>query len=276
MTDRTRQDTGIDWTDAFANSAHIPNGDAYYDGWARTAAAFRARHEGEIDIPYGDAPRQCLDLFRPDDTPHGLMVFVHGGYWMGSGKSDWSHMAAGALSRGWAVALPGYTLAPEARIAAITAEIGSAIAKAAGQVDGPLRLAGHSAGGHLVARMVCDDSPLPEPVARRIDRVISISGVHDLRPLQLAAMNETLRLDPAEAAAESPALHRPRPGVSVTAWVGAAERPEFLRQAALLSEAWSTVDAPVPLVAEPSRHHFDVIDGLCDPDHALTRSLLDD
>jgi acetyl esterase/lipase len=52
-------------------------------------------------------------------------VFVHGGYWLRFGRGDWSHLAAGPVARGWAVALPSYTLAPAARIAAITAEIGA-------------------------------------------------------------------------------------------------------------------------------------------------------
>ena len=29
-------------------------------------------------------------------------------------------------------------------------------------------------------------------------------------------------------------------------------------------------------VVEPDRHHFNVVDGLADPDHALTRALLAD
>lgn len=276
MTESAGDLTGIDWDDAFSNSAHIPGGDDYYDRWIATAEAFRAGAPGETDISYGPAPRQYFDLFHPAETPRGLVVFVHGGYWMATGKSDWSHLAAGALSRGWAVALPGYTLAPEARIGAITAEVAKAIAAAAERVAGPVRLTGHSAGGHLAARMVCDDTPLPAAIADRIDRVVSISGVHDLRPLQLTGMNETLGLTRPEAAAESPALHRLRPGVSVTAWVGAAERPEFLRQAALLAEAWSTPDVSVPVVAEPGRHHFDVIEGLTDPDHPLTKALTGD
>src|SRR3546814_5563195 len=49
-------------------------------------------------------------------SPAGLAVFVHGGYWMAFDKSSWSHLAAGAVARGWAVALPSYTLCPEARI----------------------------------------------------------------------------------------------------------------------------------------------------------------
>lgn len=124
--------------------------------------------------------------------------------------------------------------------------------------------------------MVCDDSPLPPEVAARVQRVVSISGLHDLRPLLLHSMNAELQLDPAEAASESPILHARCPGGAVTAWVGAAERPEFLRQSALLAEAWSTPAAPVPLVADPGRHHFDVIEGLTDPDHPLCRCIAGD
>ena len=267
--------TGIDWGDAFANAAHIPEGDDYPDRWAAAAARFREDVAGELDLPYGDHPRETYDIFLPQQAAHGLVVIVHGGFWLAFDKSYWSHLAASALAQGWAVALPGYTLAPEARISEITGQIGRAIAAMAARVPGPIRLTGHSAGGHLVTRMVCDDSPLPPEVLARVDRVVSISGVHDLRPLQLNPMNDSLKLPPEEAAAESPALCRLVPNVEVTAWVGAAERPEFLRQSALLSEAWSTADAPVPLIAEADRHHFDVIDGLRDPSHPLCRALTD-
>ena len=29
-------------------------------------------------------------------------------------------------------------------------------------------------------------------------------------------------------------------------------------------------------VVEPDRHHFNIVDGLADPDHTLTRMLVDD
>ncbi|MEE8454698.1 MAG: alpha/beta hydrolase, partial [Limibaculum sp.] len=138
----------------------------------------------------------------------------------------------------------------------------------------PIRLAGHSAGGHLVTRMLCEGAPLPIAVAARIVSVLSISGVHDLRPLLRTAMNEDLQLDRAEAAAESPALLAPRPGVPVTCWVGSAERPEFRRQNALLANIWTGCGVATRAVEEPGRHHFNVIDGLCEPDSPLTEALL--
>lgn len=268
--------TGIDWEDAFANADHIPGGDGFPAIWEQRAHAFRdAWPTAEIDIAYGGAARERLDIFHPEGPSKGLVVFVHGGYWMKMDKSLWSDLAAGPLAHGWTVAMPSYTLAPDARIAQITRQIGAAVTKAAGLVEGPIRLCGHSAGGHLVTRMVCAGGPLAPEVSDRIARVVSLSGVHDLRPLRLHSMNGTLRIDEAEAHSESPALLSPLPGKSVTCWTGALERPEFLRQSQLLAEAWAAKTGMTPAVYEPGRHHFDVVDGLKDPDHPLTQSLLD-
>jgi acetyl esterase/lipase len=263
-----------DWDDAYANAAHIPGGDGYPARWEAAAAAFRAalpagrRREG---IAYGPHPRQALDLFLPEGTPRGLVVFVHGGYWRAFDRGLWSHLAGGPLARGWAVAMPGYVLAPEARIAAMGAMIAEAIARAAEEVAGPVRLAGHSAGGHLVVRQVCDDSGLA--VAGRVERVVSISGLHDLRPLLRTALNATLRLDAAEAAAESPALRTPVAGARVHAWAGEDERPEFVRQAALIANVWTGLGADTGLTVEPGRNHFTVIEGLTDPGSALVGAV---
>ena len=88
-------------------------------------------------------------------------------------------------------------------------------------------------------------------------------------------MSATLNIDADEAAAESPALLAPMPGARLTCWVGAAERSEFVRQNTLLANVWTGLGAATAACAEPDRHHFDVIDGLCDPHHGLTRTLLE-
>lgn len=267
-----------DWSGAYANSVNIPDGDSWPDAWMAPAAAFRdtlsAAGRARLHLAYGPAPRQRFDLFMPEGAPRGLVVFVHGGYWMALDKGLWSHLAAGSLVHGFAVAMPSYTLAPENRIAAITAELGSAIAAAAALVAGPVMLTGHSAGGHLVSRMVSATTPLPPAVLARIGNVVSISGLHDLRPLMRTGMNATLQIDEAEALAESPALLRPCATARITCWVGSAERAEFLRQSALLANIWLGLGAHTRLVVEPDRHHFNIVDGLADPGHALTRALL--
>jgi len=267
------------WDDAYTNGAYIAGGEGFRAKWLTEAAAFRemwmAKTRVELDQPYGSRPRQRFDLFWPEEAPKGVFVFFHGGYWMEFDKSSWSHLAAGALAHGWAVGMPSYTLCPEARISEIATEVAQAVATIAGRIPGGLALAGHSAGGHLVARLACADAPLPPAVRARVQHTISISGLHDLRPLLKTTMNKTLRMDAAEAARESPALLMPVPAAKVTCWVGARERPEFLRQNALLANIWTGLGARTAERQAKDRHHFDVIEDLTDPGSALVRALLD-
>ena len=67
-----------------------------------------------IDLPGG-----TIEI-RDSGGDGPLVVFVHGGYWLRFHRDIWSHFAQGLTARGWAVAMPSYTLAPEARIAAMT------------------------------------------------------------------------------------------------------------------------------------------------------------
>ncbi|MCL4067467.1 alpha/beta hydrolase fold domain-containing protein [Pseudomonas sp. GX19020] len=268
-----------DWNAVYDNAPNIPRGADWPAAWVEPAATFRTDQAAkgllEAGLSYGPGARQIFDLFHPATQPKGLVVFVHGGFWMGLDKSYWSHLAAGPLAQGYAVAIPSYTLAPEARIHAMTQEIGAAITAAAAKIAGPLRLVGHSAGGHLVTRMVCEDTPLAPELRDRIAAVLSISGLHDLRPMRNIWRNATLAIDAAEAVSESPALQVPLAGTRLTAWAGAMETSEFLRQNALIANIWAGLGVATRAVVEPNRHHFNVIDGLALPDHPLVAALLD-
>jgi arylformamidase len=250
----------------YANGAFIPQGADYPARWAEAAGRFRADlgDRAELDLPYGPGARQRLDLFLPETTPRGVVVFVHGGYWHLFSKAHWSHLAAGPLARGFAVAMPGYTLAPAARLAEITTEIAKACWFVGTRVPGPMVVTGHSAGGHLAARMGCTDlcgaggaggADLPA------DRTGAADGDRD-------------EPDPADRCGRGgvgkPGAAGPSAGVAAHVWVGAAERPAFLWQARVLAEEWGC-----PWTADPARHHFDVIDGLEDPASPLCAALLD-
>ncbi len=163
---------------AFANAKFIPDGDAYPPRWSAKAEAFRAASGGRLGLRYGPAEAEWFDLFVPGGDPTGLLVFVHGGYWLRFSPRDFSHLAAGAVARGWAVAMPAYTLAPDAHISAMTRQIAAAVTAAAAEVAGPVVITGHSAGGHLSARMACPDTaPDDIAAAHRPDRA-------DLSPLR--------------------------------------------------------------------------------------------
>lgn len=257
--------------------AHIEGSEKLPALWADRAASYRASGVRiDEDIRYGDSERALMDIVWPEGTPKGLAVFVHGGFWIRMDKTHWTDLAEGARANGWAVAFPQYTLAPEARISEMTRQVAAAITLAAERVAGPIRLAGHSAGGHLVSRMVCEDTPLSPEVLGRIDHVLSLSGLHDLRPLMWTAMNDALKLDEAEARAESAALLRPVEGAKVTAWVGGGERPEFIRQTQLLKIMWDGLEADIRAVVEGDLNHFTVLESLKEADSALTKAFVGD
>lgn len=252
----------------YANGAVIAGAETFPPRWAAEAAAFRAAlgARARLNLAYGPSDREKLDLFLPEGRPRGLLVFVHGGYWLAFGRESWSHLAAGALARGWACAMPSYTLAPEARISRMTTQIAQACRHAQALLgqDLPLVVAGHSAGGHLSARMGCADQDVPG-----LARVVPISPLAELAPLMQTGMNADLRLDNAECEQESPARLPLRAGVGAHVWVGGQERPAFLWQARLLSEHWAC-----PWTVAPGLHHYDVIDAMADPASPLSEALM--
>ena len=89
------------------------------------------------DIPYGDDPRQQMDLYAPTAPgPYPTLVFFYGGGW-DSGSRDLYGWAAQALTaQGFVVALPDYRLVPQVVFPAFIEDAAAATAKAADIVDG--------------------------------------------------------------------------------------------------------------------------------------------
>jgi len=268
----------FDWNDAYANGVNIPGGDRWPSLWADVSGPFREHMaiEGraQLDVEYGPRPRNRMDIFLPKGEPAGLVVYIHGGFWRLLDKSFGSHLAAGPLAHGYAVAMPSYTLTPEVRVTEIGREIAAAIERAGSMVKGPILLTGHSAGGQLATRMVTATSPLGRETAARVNNVVSISGLHDLRPMVRLNYNNDIRIDDAEAEVESPVLLRPMDGTRLICWVGQAERSEFVRQSELLANIWTGLGASTAFYAEPDKHHFNIVDGLAYADHPLTLALV--
>lgn len=266
-------DAITNWSDEYDNAGHIPDAQGFIERWPARAEAYRETVSVETNIPYDTNERNHYDLFHPQGRVKGLFIFVHGGYWLRFDKSFWSPLARGPLAKGYAVAMPSYTLCPQATISAITQEVASSIMSAAERIEGPMILCGHSAGGHLATRQICEDTSLDSETLERIIKVISISGVHDLRPVLKIPQNETINLDEAEAYRESPALLKPLLNIPVDCIVGKDERPEFIRQNNLLANIWRGMGVATSSVHIEEKHHFDVIDDLENPEGIICSGL---
>ncbi len=109
---------------------------------------------------------------------------------------------------------------------------------------------------------------------RPVRAAMPISGLFDLRPLVPTSINAALGLTATEAERLSPVLWQPPATGSLVAVVGAGESDEFRRQSREIVACWGKAGLLTRLHEVPSAHHFDVLDGLTDPDGDLVRHLL--
>ena len=257
---------------AYDNSAAVSGSARIVAGWRTRSGAFRARHPDLLDLAYGERARNRLDLFRCGQPGAPLLVFIHGGYWQRNDKDMFACMAEGPLARGFDVALVGYTLAPEIRLGAIVAEIGTAIGwlrrkgPALGVGEGRLIVSGWSAGGHLTAAMM----GRPD-----VDGGLAISGIFDLEPCRLNYLNDALHLDADEVAAQSPLAHLPARAGRLVLSYGLAELPELQRQSRDYEAAWVGAGLSGSLLPLAGHNHFTILDELTAPDGRLVAAALD-
>ena len=250
--------------EAYANAVFIGNSEEIVADWVKKAELFRAKKlmsgTAKIDIAYGASNRQKFDIFQPTVKPLGTVIFVHGGYWIDFDKSYWSHFASGVLANGYRCIIPSYDLCPTVKISDITCQIKDLICYVLKNYDGIISLTGHSAGGHLVSRMVSTEqwngSKLRSDFLKRLNHVVAISPIADLRPLLKTSMNNKLNLNYDTAEKESP-VTLIKMNVPFTVFVGENERSAFLSQANYLSQAWSCSK----LIAK-GKHHFNILDDL--------------
>lgn len=255
---------------AYNNTAAVAGAAALREARDRASAAVRLAFPTLLDRSYGPAPRQSIDLFPAADPGAPCLVFIHGGYWQMNSKESFACLGDGVRAHGWAAAFPGYSLAPDAALTDIVAEIRAALHWLAEHgprhgIAGPVVVSGWSAGGHLAA-MTLDS---PHAVAG-----LGISGVYELGPLRDTYLDEKLRLSDAEIRALSPLRLPPVPKPLAIAY-GTAELPALMANSRRLHAHRATAHAPGPLIPVPGRNHFDVLDELRSKDGILTRQLLD-
>ena len=265
----------------YNNRAAVADHPRWLAKYPELSTATRARHQHKLDMRYGPGPLQTCDLFLPERAPGGTFVFIHGGYWRALDKADFHFVAGPLLEQGIAVVVANYDLCPAVSIAKIVDECRRLmvwIARHGPRYGAPANnvvVGGHSAGGHLAAMMLATDWDALGLPRDPFVGCVTLSGVHDLKPLVLASMNSDLRLTNAEAARISPVNHVSLSQAPLLIAVGGAETSEFIRQAHLLWDAWPDNARPAagPLILA-GQHHFSVVVDYADPESELTRATL--
>lgn len=244
-------------------------------GWIADSETARAKSDCSLDIRYGEGEKQKLDVFRCGDASAPTLVYFHGGYWQRGDKSIYSFIAPPFVAAGINVVVVGYDLCPSVTITRISQEAREAMAYIWRNASDlrvnrdKITVMGHSAGGHITQMMMATVWPnmgadLPTDL---IKAGIPVSPLSYLEPVRLTeALNAGIRMDPAEAEAESPMTQHP-PVTNAPQLVvgGGAETDEFHRQARMYVEKYASDDRPMGLYFVPDVDHFDELNVLVDP-----------
>ncbi len=243
------RDLGLNNGVAVAGSADI------VAAWERRSAEMRARYPDHLDLRYGPRERNRIDFLKIRDNAPTLL-FIHGGYWQHRAKEVFTVFAEGSMAHGINVALVGYTLAPDATLDEIVAEIHAGIDYLAGQLPAlgvgasGIVVSGWSAGGHLTAMALSHPS---------VKAGMAISGIYDLEPIRHSYLNVKLGLDEAMSRRNSPMMQAGalKP---LSLVVGSAELPLLRRQTADFAGHRAKIGLPVTYEEIPGANHFTIMD----------------
>jgi arylformamidase len=235
-------------------------------GWERRSTEMRARHSGHLDLRYGPRERNRIDFLKAREKGPTLL-FIHGGYWQGRAKEAFTIFADGPMAHGINVALIGYTLAPDATLDQIVAEIHQGIDYLAGQLPAlggdtsGIVVSGWSAGGHLTSMA------LSHPQVRA---GMAISGIYDLEPIRDSYLNVKLGLDEAMSRRNSPMMQAGGALKPLSLVVGSAELPLLRKQTADFAGHRAKFGLPVTYEEIPGADHFTIMNEMVSPKGRIT------
>lgn len=249
---------------------------AYFAFYMNESASAREALSCELDVPFGPTVDETLDIFPAADPAAPIGVFIHGGYWRRFSAKEFSYVARGLVRRGMTTVVTNYALCPAVTLPEITRQSRAALAwlrTTRHRYNGDrerIYVAGHSAGGHLAARVLCTDWAADYALpADLVKGAYAISGLYDLQPLRYAFVQPSLQLTADIIARESPMLNLPRSAAPLIAEVGSEESDEFRRQSADYIDRWQAAGLTGMYREQAGRNHFNVIHDFNDADSEL-------
>lgn len=256
----------------------------YRQHWMDGTARARRLLETRLDIPYGRADVEKLDIYLPakkSRKPAPVMIFFHGGAWRALTKDESAAYAPAYADAGAMIVVPDFGAAPETTLSQMVAQVRRAVAwtwkNIADYGGDPNRLivAGHSSGAHMAGTTLADGwrkkAALPE---NAIKGGVLFSGAYDLTPVRLSARNDYLKLSPGAARRLSITNAIPRPAGPLVVGIAEGDLHDFRRQGRALAAAWKKAKNPVEFLDVDGVNHFDMGDVFADPASPLGQATL--
>lgn len=226
----------------------------------------------KLNVPFGDHPRQKIDIF-PTGVNAPVLFFLRGGYWKFGEKEDRRFPASVWRDRGVVWAVPNYRLSPEFHLGDIVVDARNSLLFLHTNVadfgidPAQIHVVGNSAGAHLTATVAAEQS------APSVASLTLISVLYDLEPLIDVETNTWLSLDQASARRLSPIHTLPPADIPITVCCGGDETDAFKFQTRLLADACRNNGNPVDHFESPGKDHIDIIGETGEPGSPVFEAL---
>lgn len=256
----------------------VANVEQFAERAARISALVRERCPGRFDLRYGAGKLATLDVFPAAGPNPPLHVFLHGGYWRGRDKSDYSYVADALVPLGITTVIMNYDLCPQVELPAIVAQVREgfqwihAHAAELGGDPGSMTASGHSAGAHLIAAAL-PPGPGVSYVEGMPRAAVLISGIYELEPVLAITVNQEIRLRPEQVDPMSPMRHPPTSAVPLTVVVGGSETASFVAQSHRFAQTCAAQGTACAYVELPGHHHYSIMGLLETPETPLARLI---
>jgi acetyl esterase/lipase len=252
----------------------IVGGLAYHYAALQIFNALVPKDENSIlvqsDVPYGNAPRQTLDIYRPRTVsdPLPIVVFVHGGSWQEGNKAPYGFAGRALAAQGFLTLVINYRLHPDNRYPAFVEDAALALRWAA--ANGPtfggdpakLFAIGHSAGAYNVAQAVLDEIYAKD--RPKLAGVITLAGPFDFVPLD-SVITKKVFANIEDLPLTQPIHHASAKAPPFLILHGSADTTVFPRNAVALDKALRAAGASSELKIYPNLSHVGIMLALAKP-----------
>ena len=230
-----------------------------------------------------------LDLYLPQAQAQApLVLFVHGGAFLGGDRRDVAFVGRALASQGLATAVVSYRTFPQTDAAGATQDVADAAAwllknaPSYGVRSAGIFLVGHSAGAQIAALLGTDGSYLTRAGAtlKDVRGVFAVAGVYDVRDLS-GEPDSWQRVDghiygetPEARAAVSPSMHV-SPGTAPTIVAcGTMDDPGSCPRTRAFERRLKQAGIEPKMIIENGADHLGMLRALVDPRDPLNQELL--
>jgi acetyl esterase/lipase len=248
-----------------------------YHLWADAESdTTRARYRHTLAVPFGDDPRQVLNVYfphRPIATPTPIFVFVHGGGFRSGEPNRTAYIGEALLEAGVLFVTPSYRILPQTAFPDSADDVELALqwivqhAAEWGGAPGHLYLGGHSAGATLSAEV----SFRPRGIPNELIKGLMLVGGGYLAPGRGGELNVN-RESPRYVPDLLAAIETLPPHTIVAA--GALEQmPATIPSCRALADAIQARGGSVEFVLLDGAEHFHTVDHLATRDGLLFEAV---